>query len=202
MKTQIAPHPLTLSPKREPMRESRDERQLLAALARGERKAAEKLAAQSYGQIYASLLRLTGGRRELAADLTQETYRRAWTSLTNFRGGSRFTTWLYRIAYNTFLNHVRRPSLAEPLDEARERVLKTPEPSQDESLSRQEVSARLRRAVLGLPEELRFTISARFWAELPVREIAELEKVTGAAIRKRLKKAKGMLKVILQEGES
>jgi RNA polymerase sigma-70 factor (ECF subfamily) len=184
------------------MRKTKDERRLLADLARGDRRAAEELAAQSYRQIYSSLIRLTGGREDLAADLTQETYRRAWASLRSFRGGSRFATWLYRIAYNTFLNHIRRPFPAEPLDEHRERSLSSPEPSQEESMQRKEVSLRLRRAVLGLPEELRFTVSARFWAELPVAEIADLEQVTGAAIRKRLKKAQGILRTTLEQEAS
>ncbi len=199
MKTQVATHPMAMTPTRGAMSEPRNEKQLLAELARGDRTAAEELAARSYRQVYASLFRLTGGREDLAADLTQDTYRRAWASLSSFRGGSKFATWLYRIAYNTFLNHIRRPSLARPLEDFEAGNLPDPEPGQEESMSRDEASARLRRAVLGLPEELRFTISARFWAELPVTEIADLEKVTGAAIRKRIKKAKGILKATLEE---
>ena len=47
--------------------------------------------------------------------------------------------------------------------------------------------------IQALPDELRFTVAARFWRGLPVREIARLEGVTGAAIRKRLKKALALL---------
>ena len=57
----------------------------------------------------------------------------------------------------------------------------------------------LRRAVLALPESLRFTVTARFWGELPVREIARHEGVTSVAVRKRLRKAMGMLAATLQE---
>jgi len=52
---------------------------------------------------------------------------------------------------------------------------------------------------MGLDEQLRFTITARFWAELPVAEIAEAEQVTGAAIRKRLNKAMQQLRTVLEE---
>jgi RNA polymerase sigma-70 factor (ECF subfamily) len=179
-----------------------DEERWLAALRRGqaEREAAEELVAATYRRTYRALVRLTAGDRDLAADLTQETYRKAWKSLPRFKRRSQFATWLYRIAYNTFLNHVRRPVRAEPIDDFdRAMDVRDPEPGQEETISRQEVRERLRRAVIGLPEELRFTVTARFWGELPVEEIARLEDVTGAAIRKRLKKAMTSLRTVLGE---
>ncbi|MEE8523948.1 MAG: sigma-70 family RNA polymerase sigma factor, partial [Thermoanaerobaculia bacterium] len=162
--------------------------------------AAEKLVDETYQQVYAALVRFTGGNADLAADLTQETYRKAWKSLPRFKRHSQFATWLYRIAYNTFLNHVRRPVRVQPIEDS-DRVLdvRDPDPDQEESISRQEVRERLRRAVIGLPEQLRFTVTARFWGELPVEEIARLEDVTGAAIRKRLNKAMKSLRTVLGE---
>ena len=93
-----------------------EERRLVAAALAGETHAAERLAAASYGRVFASLVKLTGGDRDLAADLTQDTYRKAWRSLASFDRRARFGTWLYRIAYTTYLNHVRRPRPVEPLE--------------------------------------------------------------------------------------
>jgi RNA polymerase sigma-70 factor (ECF subfamily) len=158
---------------------------------------AEKLVEDTYRQVYAALHRLTGGDAELAADLTQDTYRKAWASLDRFEGRAQAATWLYRIAYNTFLNHIRRPAPVEPLDAVPPPA--DPAPRQDDLLSTAEVAERLRRAVIALPEELRFTVTARFWGELPVAEIAELESITGAAVRKRLKNAVARLRIALEE---
>lgn len=177
------------------------ERTLLGRIAEGDRSAAEDLVDATYGRIFALLMRLTGRDRELAADLTQDTYRKAWKALEGFDGRSRFATWLHRIAYNTFLNHVRRPRPVA-LDEEAESQVVDPAPGQEEKLDRREVALRLRRAVMGLPDDLRFTVAARFWAELPVSEIARLEQVTGAAIRKRLQKAQGELRRALGEEDA
>jgi RNA polymerase sigma-70 factor (ECF subfamily) len=178
-----------------------DERALLSALAAGDRRAADQLVDGTYRRVFASLLKLCGGRPDLAADLTQDTYQKAWTSLHRFDQRSLFSTWLYRIAYNTFLNHVRRPARIVPIDLERPLEPIDERPTPDERLDRREARERLRRAVIALPEELRFTITARFWGELPVSEIARLENVTGAAIRKRLKKAMAGLRHTL-EGEA
>jgi len=174
---------------------------LLAALAEGDRSAAEALVDLTYRNVYALLCRLARDH-DVAADLTQETYRRAWAALGSFDGRSRFGTWLYRIATNTFLNHVRRPHAVVPLDEELGATLPDGAPRQDDEAIAAQMQDRLRRAVLGLPEELRFTVAARFWAEAPVAEIAKADGISEVAVRKRLKHAYRLLAAELQEVSS
>jgi RNA polymerase sigma-70 factor (ECF subfamily) len=170
----------------------------LAALAAGERQAAERLVEQTYRGVYALLRRLCGDP-DLAADLTQESYRKAWDALPGFDGRAQFSTWLFRIAYTTFLNHLRRPRRLVPLEEKHESAVPDPAPAADEVVDRGAAGDRLRRAVLSLPEDLRFTVTALFWGDLPVKEIARQEGVTAVAIRKRLKRALAMLALALEE---
>lgn len=172
---------------------------LLDALAEGRREAAERLVEATYQQIYQALHRMCGGDPDLAADLTQETYRRAWAGLDGFRGRARFSTWLYRIAYTTYLNHIRRPRRLTPLDEEAAERLADPRPGQESEAAGHGEAARLRRAVMKLPEDLRFTVAARFWGELPAAEIARQEGVTPVAIRKRLRRAYRLLETSLAE---
>jgi len=187
----------SLGETREPAAEG-EERRLLAALAAGDRAAAERLVEATYRGVFV-LLRQLSGDADLAADLTQETYRKAWDALPGFDGRAQFSTWLARIAYNTFLNHLRRPRLLLPLDENRESRVPDPTPSQDEALGRAVAGDRLRRAVLALPEDLRFTVTALYWGELPVKEVARQEGITGMAVRKRLKRALQALALALGE---
>jgi RNA polymerase sigma-70 factor (ECF subfamily) len=180
------------------MAEPAEESRLLASLAGGDREAANVLVERTYRKVFALLCRLSGNP-DLAADLTQETYRRAWSALGSFDGRAQFSTWLYRIATNTFLNHVRRPHAVEPLGEEHERTLPDSGTRQDDDVISAQIHERLRKAVLALPEELRFTVAARFWGEAPVADIACAEGISEVAIRKRLKRAYRLLAVVLQE---
>jgi RNA polymerase sigma-70 factor, ECF subfamily len=180
------------------MPELEDERFLLAALAVGDRRAAEALVDRTYGKIYGLLCHLSGDR-EVAADLTQETYRRAWQALGGFDGRSQLSTWLYRIATNVFLNHVRRPRPVVPLEVEHEATIPAPGVRQDDEASDKQLAELLRRAVLTLPEEQRFVVAAYYWGEAPVRDIACQEGVSEVAIRKRLRRALAALRRAVEE---
>lgn len=174
------------------------ENRLVAELAAGDREAAERLVERTYRTVFGLLRRLCGDP-DLAADLTQETYRKAWDALAGFDGRAQFSTWVCRIAYNTFLNHLRRPRRLVPFDEAREAAVPDPAPSADETVGQAAAGDRLRRAVMALPEDLRYTVTALFWGDLPVKEVARQEGITTVAIRKRLKKALQILANTLEE---
>jgi RNA polymerase sigma factor (sigma-70 family) len=175
-----------------------EERKLLMAIRGGDRGAAEEVVERTYSAVFASLYRLCGDQ-DLAADLTQETYQKAWAALPKFDGRSQLFTWLYRIAYTTFLNHVRRPRRMTSLDEPDAPEMPDRTPGADELLSNREEAERLRAAVLRLPDDLRFTVTAHFWGGLAVKEIAKIEEITTVAIRKRLHKAFSILETSLDE---
>jgi RNA polymerase sigma factor, sigma-70 family len=148
-----------------------DEATLLAATRAGDRSAAEEIVERTYTAVYASLCRLCGDS-DLASDLTQETYRKAWEALAGFDGRSQLFTWLYRIAYTTFLNHIRRPRRMTSLDGPDAPEMPDLARGAEEILGDEEEARLLRDAVLLLPEDLRFTVTAHFWGGLAVREIA------------------------------
>lgn len=168
------------------------ERQLLDGLRRGDRRSAEVLLERSYRAIWRTLYRMTGDT-DAAADLTQDTYRKAWESIASFDGRSSFGTWLHKIAYTTFLNSIRRPRLVVPLEPAVSDSARTDEPSPEDAASIGQRDTSLRTAVLALPEELRLVVTAHYWMELSVREIAQMAGITQMGVRKRLKRAHALL---------
>lgn len=175
-----------------------DEAALLRSLREGNREAAETLVEGSLARVYGLLHRLCGGDADLASDLVQETYRKAWEALSAFDGRALFSTWLFRIAYNTYLNHLRAPLRLVPLKEEHT-LARDPSPDPERAVSTEDLQLNLIRAVMELPEDLRLAVMAHYWGELPVAEIARMEHITGMAVRKRLKKALSLLAGALEE---
>jgi RNA polymerase sigma-70 factor (ECF subfamily) len=176
------------------------ERRLIDDAKRGSREAAERLVDATYPKVYAALVKLSGDPEE-AADLTQETYRKAWKSLGEFREAALVSTWLYRIAYNTFLNTRRRPLRVVPMEPALELTALDTGPPPDVAAARSERDARLRKAVLALPEELRFPVTAHYWSDVSVADLAEILNLTPQAVRKRLYRAHQALALALNTQE-
>jgi RNA polymerase sigma-70 factor (ECF subfamily) len=80
---------------------------IVRVVANDDRNAFAELVRRNQSDVRRLLRRMTGDDG-LADDLAQETFVRAWRSLPQFRGGARLSSWLYRIAYNTFLAHARK----------------------------------------------------------------------------------------------
>ena len=73
----------------------------------GDRNAFNRLVELYQSPIRRFFFNLTGGDEELSKDLAQETFIKAWLNIGSFRAAANFSTWLFRIAYNTFYDYVR-----------------------------------------------------------------------------------------------
>jgi RNA polymerase sigma factor (sigma-70 family) len=82
-----------------------------------DRAAFELLVRRYHSPLRNFLRRLTRDDIERADDLAQETFLKLYRSIHTYRGQAKFTTWLYRIAYNTFLNDRRKRVPEEEFDE-------------------------------------------------------------------------------------
>ncbi|MBP1664723.1 MAG: polymerase, sigma-24 subunit, RpoE [Bacteroidetes bacterium] len=70
-------------------------------------RAFDRLVQKYQSPIRRFLINLTMGDTMLSDDLAQETFIKAYLNIRSFQGISAFSTWLYRIAYNTFYDSVR-----------------------------------------------------------------------------------------------
>ena len=85
------------------------ERDLIARVIIGDdHRAFAQLVQMHQSSVRRLLLRLAGGDRALADDLAQETFLLAYRNIASFRASGKFSAWLYRIAYNRFLQEVRK----------------------------------------------------------------------------------------------
>ena len=92
-----------------PRPEARDDAALILAVReRDDREAFAELVRRHQSRVRAVLLRMVRGDAALADDLAQETFVLAWRNLRHFRFEARFSTWLYRIAFNAWQTEARR----------------------------------------------------------------------------------------------
>lgn len=162
---------------------------LLRRVRRGEAPAFQMLVERWQTMVFSLHFRMTGSR-EHAEDLSQETFLRAYQKISDFEGSSRFSTWLYSIARNLCLDHLKRRRVPEVHDET-EHV--SPEPSPERGVSLREDVSRLQRLLLELPEGPREAFVLRHVEGLEYEEIAERCSTTVNNVKVRVHRAREAL---------
>jgi RNA polymerase sigma factor (sigma-70 family) len=132
----------------------------------------EALVRTHQSRVRQQLRRLTSGDAALADDLAQETFVAAWRHVGSFRGDAKVSTWLYRIAYNTWLAQWRgaREHLSLDLDDVSVDAV-DPAPALDAAVLRQ---VDVGRALAALPEAERVALIHCFQLDLSHAEAAEV----------------------------
>ena len=138
------------------------------------------------------LLALCGGDAALADDVAQDALVRAYVASGSFLGLSKFSTWLFRIAYNCYIDHCRkaRPDEA-PVDDA----LNLPaEDASDASFRYQQ----LYQALDLLPEKEKAAISLFYFEDLSIKEIAAILGIPQGTVKYHLSMGRTHLKQHIQ----
>lgn len=139
---------------------STSDRNLAVKAAQGDQDAFEQIVLANQNKVYSLCLRLVNNRDD-AADLAQEVFLKAWRSLPNFRGNSSLSTWLYRMATNLCIDHLRycrtRQGLRGPSLDDEESTI--PEPGDwsldpHHKLEKTEISRAIERGLSALPGAL------------------------------------------------
>ncbi|GHV81578.1 RNA polymerase subunit sigma-24 [Spirochaetia bacterium] len=133
---------------------------------------------------------------EDAADFTQEVFLKAFRNLAYFEGRSRFSTWLYKIAYNTAVNSVTRKREYRSLAEE-DQVIDGDTP--ERSLLRAAAKEAVLDALTELPDRYRICVDLFFFYD---RSYQEIEEVTGFpvnTIKSHVFRAKKLLRDKLED---
>lgn len=140
-------------------------------------------------QIYGLTLRMLG-RDEEAKDATQETFLSAYRNLSKFRGEAKFSSWIYRIALNICNTRLRsRSKTTISIDEQRETIgfeLAAEMDDLGDVIQREEVTRHVRRALQGLPFEMRQVIIMKEYEGLKFSEIAEVLAIPISTVKTRM----------------
>jgi RNA polymerase sigma-70 factor (ECF subfamily) len=135
--------------------------------------------------------------KEDASDFTQEVFFKVYRSLSRFEGRSRFSTWLYKIAYNTAVNGVTRKKEYHSLAEEEDAV-----PADGDTPERILLRKSAREAVLealkDLPERYRICVDLFFFYDRSYQEIEAITGIPVNTIKSHVFRAKKLLREKLE----
>lgn len=164
----------------------------------GDLAAFETLYRRHNDAVYRYLLRLCQ-HRATAEDVFQDVWSKIIKARTSYRPTAKFSTFLYRVAHNCFIDHVRRNKrhqhAAALAPEQHADPADSPETETERALARQRLNAALRE----LPEEQRDVFLLREEAGLSLEQIAAITDTNRETTKSRLRYAVNKLREAIDE---
>jgi len=145
------------------------------------------------------------GDYESSLDVTQEVFIKVYNSLSKYSSEYKFSTWLYRIAHNAAIDHIRRNSVtpqsleAENADGSYEIQIESRVSSPEQDRERSEWRTEIDAVVRCLPTAYRDLILLRHARDLSYDEIAEVTGLPLGTVKNRLFRAREMMREIFIE---
>ncbi|MCP4566352.1 MAG: sigma-70 family RNA polymerase sigma factor [FCB group bacterium] len=160
----------------------------------GDKQAFTSLVRQYQDRIFGFIMRMTANR-ESALDLTQDSFLAVWQNLPGFRRDSSFSTWLYQIASNKTINHLKKAKREVPLADNYDAPTNSAGP--DDEYERKEQELLLTQALTALPNRQRLVFNLRYYEHLKFHEIARMQGISVSAVKTSFAEALKKLKTRL-----
>jgi RNA polymerase sigma-70 factor, ECF subfamily len=193
----VPPSKVTVPPSAAPLTQRPAETALVDRVRRGDLGAFEELYRTHSGKLYGLLLRMVGNPAD-AEDLLQEVFLSAHRKLDGFRGDSALGTWLYRLATNHCLDHLRsRAARTGQLTDALDDEPGLPDAGSRALAERTVAKMDLERALAQLPEGCRAAFVLHDVQGLEHREVAEALGIAEGTSKSQVHKARLKLRALL-----
>lgn len=185
----------------------RDYRLVCAARERGDQKAYADLMHFYREPLYMMLLKMTNSPVE-ADDLTIETFGKAFCSLHLYSPTHAFSTWLFSIASNNCIDHIRKKKMQTVSlndvsthldDEVYEYPLPSDAPNPEEEVMSAQRAKMLREVVSQLKPHYRKIIEMRYFDEMSYEEIAQELSLPMGTVKVQLLRARNLLANIMND---
>lgn len=190
--------------------DSKIDKELVRQCQQGDRAAFEKLVSKYQRKVFTVALGMVKNPED-AMDIAQDTFIKVHRYIGNFQGSSSFYTWLYRIAVNLCIDHLRRAGkhMSMDFDEKIGSLSNGPQSdgvmgrrldaNPSKVLGRKELAEHIREAVDTLPSYHRAVIIMREIEGMSYSEMARTMKVSKGTIMSRLHHARQKLQHALGE---
>ena len=178
--------------------------ELIASAIRGREDGFETLVKRYQRPIAGYIFRMLGDY-DASLDVSQEVFIKVYNSLTRYSSEYKFSTWLYRIAHNAAIDHMRRNSVnaqsleTENADGTYQLQIECPKPTPEQDRERSEWRTEIETVVKRLPAAYRELILLRHSQDLSYDEIAAVTGLPLGTVKNRLFRAREMMREIFIE---
>ena len=150
--------------------------------------------------VFTLALRMIKNREE-AEEVSQDTFIKVFKSLDKFKGKSKFSTWIYRVAYNTCLDRlkkIKREYNVVAIDEFTEHQVKTLDNALDK-MEQDEHKQKIQQCLELLPGDDSFLLTLYYFEERSLEEISKVVGLTANNVKVKLFRSRKKLTAILKE---
>ena len=188
----------------------RSDQDLVRLCLRSDERAARELVDRFERPVFSLVYRMVRDR-ELAEDLTQEVFVRTFNNLQRYDRSYKFSSWLFKIAYNLTVDHLRKkqvktismhgsPDAVTPeRQEATSLSLESDEESPDAMVEARELAGYLEDAIGKLRPEYRTAILLRHVEGRPYEEISDIMGVPLGTVKTYIFRARRELRDLLED---
>lgn len=134
--------------------------------------------------------------RPEAQEAAQDSFVKAYRALKTYKSESKFSSWLYKIAYRTCLDYIRKRKPSEDLDQ--HDFAMAAEENKSESFENKELSHLLLKAIGELKSDEAALVRMYYLEEMNIRELEEITGMTNSSIKVKLFRARKKLMEIIQ----
>lgn len=177
-----------------------DDQYYITKIVAGDTKAFAVLVDRYKDLVFTLALRMLKNREE-AEEVAQDTFIKVFKSLSKFKGDSKFSTWIYRITYNSCLDVLKKYKQEYStvvLDEFSERELATLDNAFD-ALAEKEQRQAIDDCLDRLPKEDSFLLTLYYFEEQSLDEISKIVGLTANNVKVKLFRGRKKLASLLKE---
>lgn len=186
---------------------AKEDLELVQLAVGGDQRAYQELMERYRPAIFQAMLKMVNNRED-ANDLTQEAFGKAFHNLANYAPRYAFSTWLFKIAINNGIDHIRKKrlpllSIDEPIEPDSDydfsSNLRAGMLNPEETIIRKQRMTLIRQVIGRLSDRYRLMIELRYFEELTYEEIANELSIPLGTVKAQLFRAKEMLYELLRQ---
>lgn len=168
-------------------------------IANGDTNAFAVLVDRYKDMVFTLALKLLKNREE-AEEVSQDAFIKVYKSLNKFKGDSKFSTWIYKITYNTSLDRIKKNKKYRndvAIDEFTVNRLKAIDNALD-ALEVRERNETIKACIESLPNDDSFLLTLYYFEELSIDEIAKVMGITSNNVKVKVFRSRKKLATLLK----